>query len=176
MGIPPVPVNKKKSRKSWKEICRTLLNFNPDQCPHCKTGTMVLIERMSPQRGPPFQFLLKAKSQWISLYSSITWNCPHIAITRKYVCFLCSSYPRNNHYRLFLLQNFKERILFSSSVYSPSDLIPIIPFSRPPGISCNTASCWVLKCAPHEALFIGNCPFYFVSISIIFLLCSSISL
>jgi len=63
MGIPPVPVNKKKSRKSWKEICRTLLNFNPDQCPHCKTGTMVLIERMSPQRGPPFQFLLKAKSQ-----------------------------------------------------------------------------------------------------------------
>jgi len=43
-------------------------------------------------------------------------------------CFPCSSYPRNNHYRLFLLQNFKDRILFSSSTYSPSDLIPINPF------------------------------------------------
>lgn len=61
MGIPPSPVNKKKNRKSWKEICKTHLSYDPDQCPHCKSGKMIMVERFSPQRGPPLHFLLKTK-------------------------------------------------------------------------------------------------------------------
>lgn len=61
MGVPPSPVNKKKDRKPWKEICKTHLNYDPDQCPHCKTGAMVLVERFAPERGPPLHFLLKTK-------------------------------------------------------------------------------------------------------------------
>ena len=52
-GLKPSPQNKKKTRKPWKDICRDLLNFDPDQCPHCKTGKMVLLERFIPGRGPP---------------------------------------------------------------------------------------------------------------------------
>jgi hypothetical protein len=36
----------------WRDY-RDLLNFDPDQCPHCKTGKMVLLERFIPGRGPP---------------------------------------------------------------------------------------------------------------------------
>lgn len=57
MGIPPSPVNKKKNRKTWKEICRDYLKFDPDLCPHCKTGRMILLERFTPLRGPPLQYL-----------------------------------------------------------------------------------------------------------------------
>jgi hypothetical protein len=53
MGIPPLPKNKKRTRKPWKDLCRTLLNFDPDQCPHCKIGKMEQLERFSPLRGPP---------------------------------------------------------------------------------------------------------------------------
>jgi len=59
LGIPPSPVNKKKKRKSWKEICRSHLNYDPDQCPHCKSGQMILVERFTAERGPPLQFFLK---------------------------------------------------------------------------------------------------------------------
>ena len=59
MGMPPSPVNKKKNRKSWKEICRAHLNYDPDQCPHCKSGQMILVERFTAERGPPLQFFLK---------------------------------------------------------------------------------------------------------------------
>jgi hypothetical protein len=61
MGVPPSPANKKKHRKPWKEICREHLNFDPDLCPHCRKRTMVLLQRFTPLRGPPLQFLLKTK-------------------------------------------------------------------------------------------------------------------
>jgi glycosyltransferase involved in cell wall biosynthesis len=57
MGIPPSPVNKKKNRKPWKEICKTHLSYDPDQCPYCRSGKMVMVERFTPQRGPPLHFL-----------------------------------------------------------------------------------------------------------------------
>jgi hypothetical protein len=63
MGIQPSPVNKKKNRRPWKDICRDYLKFDPDLCPHCKTGQMVLLERFTPLRGPPLQFFLKTISQ-----------------------------------------------------------------------------------------------------------------
>lgn len=62
MGLPPSPVNKKKNRKPWKEICRVHLNYDPDQCPHCKIGTMVLVERFTPGRGPPVHLHLQANA------------------------------------------------------------------------------------------------------------------
>lgn len=59
MGLTPSPVNKKKVRKPWKETCRQQLKFDPDQCPHCKTGRMEMLERFSPLRGPPLLILTK---------------------------------------------------------------------------------------------------------------------
>jgi len=61
MGSKPSPVNKKTDRKPWKEICKTYLSYDPDMCPHCKTGTMILIERFASQRGPPLHLLFKTK-------------------------------------------------------------------------------------------------------------------
>lgn len=61
MGLKPSPVNKKQVRKSWKEICRIHLQFDPDQCPHCKSGTMVLIERIIPERSPPSHLFSRKK-------------------------------------------------------------------------------------------------------------------
>jgi len=53
MGIAPSVSNKKKTGKPWKEICRQHLHYDPDQCPKCQTGKMVMIERFLPGRGPP---------------------------------------------------------------------------------------------------------------------------
>jgi hypothetical protein len=61
MGMPPSPSNKKKLRKPWKEICRDHLHFDPDMCPHCKAGHMIMVERFTPERGPPLHFLLKTR-------------------------------------------------------------------------------------------------------------------
>lgn len=58
-GLKPSPQNKKKTRKPWKEICRIILKYDPDRCPHCKTGTMVMVERFTPERGPPMKCRLK---------------------------------------------------------------------------------------------------------------------
>jgi hypothetical protein len=63
MGIPPSPVNKKKNRKSWKEICRNHLNYDPDQSPLYKKGTMIEIERFTSQRGTPLKSRLKPNAQ-----------------------------------------------------------------------------------------------------------------
>jgi hypothetical protein len=59
MGIPPSPVNKKKNRKPWKDICRDMLNYDTDQCPQCRTGRMILLVPFTPLRGPPASLLLK---------------------------------------------------------------------------------------------------------------------
>jgi hypothetical protein len=53
MGLVPSPSNKKKIRKPWKDLCREHLNYDPDQCPNCKTGRMIQMERFTPLRGPP---------------------------------------------------------------------------------------------------------------------------
>jgi len=38
---------------SWKQIAKERLHYNPDQCPHCKKETMVIIKIIDPERGPP---------------------------------------------------------------------------------------------------------------------------
>lgn len=39
--------------KDWKSICRAHLNFDPDLCPRCGKGEMILIEKLKPGRPPP---------------------------------------------------------------------------------------------------------------------------
>lgn len=49
---PEVPVI-----RDWKDICRKLLHYDPDLCPHCGKGKMRTLERFLPGRGPPIQFV-----------------------------------------------------------------------------------------------------------------------
>jgi hypothetical protein len=63
MGLVPSPSNKKKIKKPWKDLCRAHLNYDPDQCPHCKTGRMIQMERFSPLRGPPSLIQSNQRSQ-----------------------------------------------------------------------------------------------------------------
>jgi len=48
-----IAVTIKKEKKSWKEICRKHLHYDPDVCPHCGKGKMITIEWILPQRAPP---------------------------------------------------------------------------------------------------------------------------
>lgn len=43
----------KTEKKDWKTIASERLNFEPQACPHCKTGKLVTIQEIRPQRGPP---------------------------------------------------------------------------------------------------------------------------
>ena len=47
-------VPEKKLKKNWKEICREHLHYDPDICPHCGKGKMIIHERLIPERSPPF--------------------------------------------------------------------------------------------------------------------------
>ena len=38
---------------SWMQIAKEKLNYNPDQCPHCHSVSLVIIKIIDPQRGPP---------------------------------------------------------------------------------------------------------------------------
>ena len=49
-GLEPVLYREK---KHWKEVCRKHLGFDPDCCPHCGKGLMVIIQYLDPTRGPP---------------------------------------------------------------------------------------------------------------------------
>ena len=42
-----------KQAMDWKSIARKKLGFDPDRCPFCGQGNMVIIEKLAPQRGPP---------------------------------------------------------------------------------------------------------------------------
>ena len=42
-----------KQATDWKSIVRKKLGFDPDGCPFCGHGKMVMIETMAPERGPP---------------------------------------------------------------------------------------------------------------------------
>ena len=44
---------KVREKKNWKEVCREYLNYNPDICPHCGKGTMVIVEMFIGPRPPP---------------------------------------------------------------------------------------------------------------------------
>jgi hypothetical protein len=37
----------------WKQVAQERMGINPDQCPHCKQGTLRLVEILDPLRGPP---------------------------------------------------------------------------------------------------------------------------
>lgn len=43
--------------KNWKKVSREHLNFDPDMCPCCKKGKMVNIEKLFPDRAPPWHFI-----------------------------------------------------------------------------------------------------------------------
>ena len=55
-----------REKKTWKEICREHLNFNPDICPHCGKGHMVTVELFPGSRPPPLLGLLMAESLLLS--------------------------------------------------------------------------------------------------------------
>lgn len=42
-----------KIKYSWQHIAKEKLNYNPDQCPHCKSESMIVIKVIDPERGPP---------------------------------------------------------------------------------------------------------------------------
>ena len=42
-----------KQATDWKSIARKKLGFDPDRCPFCGNGNMVMIEKLAPERGPP---------------------------------------------------------------------------------------------------------------------------
>ncbi|MBW6499745.1 MAG: transposase, partial [Bacteroidales bacterium] len=48
-----VQAPEKKEKKNWKQLCREHLGFDPDQCPECKQGRMVVLQWLAAVRGPP---------------------------------------------------------------------------------------------------------------------------
>lgn len=48
-----VPSPKPQVKKSWQELSKQRLGFDPAKCPHCG-GTMQEIETLLPERGPPY--------------------------------------------------------------------------------------------------------------------------
>jgi len=48
-----VSVAEKRVKKDWKQICREHLGYDPDLCPECRQGKMVVIQRLDAIRGPP---------------------------------------------------------------------------------------------------------------------------
>lgn len=63
-----VKVPKIKEKKNWKDVCREYLNFDPDLCPCCGKGKMIIVEQFLPGRSPPidmkmiYEFKLAGKS------------------------------------------------------------------------------------------------------------------
>lgn len=51
LGCPAEPAVRKK--RHWKEVCRTYLGYDPDCCPKCGKGKMIVQERFQPGRSPP---------------------------------------------------------------------------------------------------------------------------
>lgn len=48
-----VQIPEKREKKDWKQLCREHLGYDPDLCPQCRQGRMVIIQRLDPVRGPP---------------------------------------------------------------------------------------------------------------------------
>ena len=41
---------------SWVQIAKEKLNYNPDQCPHCRSESLMIIKVIQLERGPPDSF------------------------------------------------------------------------------------------------------------------------
>lgn len=48
-----VQATEKKERKDWKQLSREHLGYDPDVCPVCRQGKMVVIQWLDGVRGPP---------------------------------------------------------------------------------------------------------------------------
>lgn len=48
-----VQLPQKKEKKDWKQLCREHLGYDPDLCPACGQGSMVIIQWLEGVRGPP---------------------------------------------------------------------------------------------------------------------------
>ena len=48
-----IQVPEKREKKNWKQLCREHLGFDPDLCPVCGQGKMVVIQWLDAVRGPP---------------------------------------------------------------------------------------------------------------------------
>ncbi len=64
-GIKPVV----REKKNWKQIAAEHLGYNPDLCPHCGKGSMLMIEILLPGRPPPAALIAKQTST-IKIYAS----------------------------------------------------------------------------------------------------------
>ena len=51
-----------KEKKNWKDVCRDHLNFDPDLCPCCGKGRMIIIEMLLPERSPPKFYIPKPQT------------------------------------------------------------------------------------------------------------------
>lgn len=58
MGITIVP----KTKLNWKEVCKTKLHFNVDECPCCKTGRMIRVMSFE-ANAPPLELLKQFKKE-----------------------------------------------------------------------------------------------------------------
>jgi hypothetical protein len=55
-----------REKKTWKEVCREHLNYNPDICPHCGKGRMITVELLLGSRPPPLFRVLTGESILLS--------------------------------------------------------------------------------------------------------------
>jgi hypothetical protein len=55
-----------REKKTWKEVCREHLNYNPDICPHCGKGRMITVELLLGSRPPPRYPVLTGESLVLS--------------------------------------------------------------------------------------------------------------
>ena len=61
----PATKREKPAKKNWKLICKEKMNFDPDLCPHCKKGEIIVKEFLEkPKRGPT------ERSSWNNLQIS----------------------------------------------------------------------------------------------------------
>ena len=50
----------RQEKKDWKEITKTKLNFDVEQCPRCKTGKMIRISCFD-AHAPPLHYIEQIK-------------------------------------------------------------------------------------------------------------------
>jgi hypothetical protein len=55
-----------REKKTWKEVCREHLNYNPDICPLCGKGRMITVELLLGSRPPPLFPVLTGESFLLS--------------------------------------------------------------------------------------------------------------
>jgi len=58
-----------KQKKDWKQISKEFLNYDPDVCPHCRKGKMIMLERFIAGRAPPLPYNVTQKNKEILHYN-----------------------------------------------------------------------------------------------------------